>query len=426
MNIRITAVLAALSLVSFVTHAADRGFTSLFNGKDLSGWKVVGAKGGGYNVKDGVISIPKGGGGNLYTEKEYENFVLRFEFRTEPGSNNGLGIRTPLEGDAAYVGMELQILDDSTPKYGNLRPEQYHGSIYDVFAAKRGALKKPGEWNKQEVTANGRKIKVVLNGKTILNEDINEVTDPKVIAKHPGLFRDRGHIGFLGHNDPVDFRNIQIKELPSKKKENRPPPGFKALFNAKNLKGWKGLLKGPNDNPAKRAKLTPEQLAAEQEKADQRMLDHWKVEDGTLVFSGKGDSLCTAKDYADVEMLVDWKIGPKGDSGIYLRGTPQVQIWDHPEGSGAWWNNQKNSKVPIKKADKPVGEWNTFRIINQGDKLTVFLNGELVVHNVTMENYWEREKPLYPSGQIELQNHGNPLYFKNIYIRELPQTAAAE
>jgi hypothetical protein len=205
---------------------------------------------------------------------------------------------------------------------------------------------------------------------------------------------------------------------PADAADNTPPPGFVALFNGKDLSGWKGLVADP---PA-RAKMTPEQLAKAQEKADAQMRAHWKVEDGTLVFDGKGDNLCTAKDYGDFELWVDWKILPRGDSGIYLRGSPQVQIWDfnrNPEGSGGLYNNQKHLKKPLKCADKPIGEWNTFRIKMVGEKVSVWLNGELVVDNVVLENYWERDKPIYPSGQIELQNHGNTLYFRNIYIREI-------
>jgi hypothetical protein len=207
---------------------------------------------------------------------------------------------------------------------------------------------------------------------------------------------------------------------------NKPPKGFVALFNGKDLTGWKGLLKRPYDNPSRRAKLSPDKLKELQKEADEDMLAHWKVVDGVIVFDGKGRSLCTAKDYGDFEMLVDWKILKNGDSGIYLRGSPQVQIWDTDRlnagvGSGGLYNNKKNPSKPTKKADKPVGEWNTFRIIMIGEKVTVMLNSELVVDNVIMENYWERDKPIYPTGQIELQNHGNTLYFRNIYIREIPR-----
>jgi hypothetical protein len=209
------------------------------------------------------------------------------------------------------------------------------------------------------------------------------------------------------------------------KAENVPPQGFVALFDGKDLDGWKGLVA----DPKKRAAMSPEQLAAAQKKADQRMRDHWRVSDGMLVFDGKGDSLCTAKDYGDFELLVDWKIDKGADSGIYLRGSPQVQIWDPTDvsqhkngsdkGSGALWNNQTHPRFPLVVADNPIGEWNTFRIRMIGDKVTVWLNGKLVTDNVVMENYWERGKPIYPAGQIELQNHSHPLYFRNLFIKEL-------
>ena len=203
---------------------------------------------------------------------------------------------------------------------------------------------------------------------------------------------------------------------------NQPPEGFVALFNGKDLTGWKGLVA----DPEKRARMSREQLAQAQAKADEDMRAHWKVVDGVLHFDGKGRSLCTAKDYGDFEMLVDWKIEKGGDSGIYLRGSPQVQIWDTANrlvgaqvGSGGLYNNKKNPSKPDKVADNPVGQWNTFRITMVGERVTVLLNDELVVDNVIMENYWNRDKPIYPTGQIELQNHGNFLYFRNIYIREI-------
>jgi hypothetical protein len=206
---------------------------------------------------------------------------------------------------------------------------------------------------------------------------------------------------------------------------NTPPEGFTALFNGKDLTGWRGLVT-IKDQLTK----SPGEVAALQEAADKSMHEHWKVVDGTLVFDGKGQSLCTAKDYANFELLVDWKIEKGGDSGIYLRGCPQVQIWDTEwedyfkhgaeKGSGSLWNNKNNPRFPDAKADKPVGEWNTFHIKMVGEKVTVKLNGKTVVDNVTMENLWEPGKPVYPKGAIELQNHGNTLYFRNIYVKELP------
>lgn len=196
---------------------------------------------------------------------------------------------------------------------------------------------------------------------------------------------------------------------------NVPPKGFTALFNGKDLTGWKGLVASPRE----RAKMSADTLKAKQAEADERMRAHWKVENGALVFDGKGDSLCTIKDYGDFELYVDWKILKDGDSGIYLRGSPQVQIWDNPLGSGAFYNNQKNPSNPLVKADKAIGEWNTFRIRMVGERVSVWLNGTLVTDNVVMENYWERDKPIYPKGQIELQNHGNTLWFRNVFIKEL-------
>lgn len=234
------------------------------------------------------------------------------------------------------------------------------------------------------------------------------------------------HPAFFAFAAAVALSLIEISAASAADRpDNTPPDGFVALFNGKDLTGWKGLV----GNPKTRAAMKPDDLAAAQKVADEKMRAHWKAENGVLVFDGKGDSLCTAKDYGDFELYVDWKIKPKGDSGIYLRGIPQVQIWDPADeaqlkngadkGSGSLWNNQKNPRFPDVKADNPIGEWNTFHITMTGDKVTVELNGKKVVNNVTLENYWERDKPAYASGPIELQNHGNTLYFKNIYIREL-------
>lgn len=392
------------------------GFVSLFDGKTLEGWKLVGGAGPGYIVRDGNLVCPQDGGGNLMTDKEYEDFVFRFEYRLQPGGNNGIAIRAPLEGDAAYVGIECQVLDDPHPMYKDLKPWQYHSSLYGLVAAKRGATKPAGEWNMEEITAIGRRFRVEVNGVTTIDTDLNDFADPAAMITHPGMFRDRGHLGFCGHGPAeVEFRNIYVKELPRRVRDNRPPAGFQALFNGRNLAGWKGLVA----DPPKRAQMTPEQLKAEQAVADRQMREHWRVKDGTLVYDGKGNSLCTARDYGDFEMLVDWKILKDGDSGIYLRGSPQVQIWDRVEGSGGLYNNQKNPSNPLTRADRPVGEWNRFRIVMVGEKVHVFLNGVLVVNAVTMENYWQRELPIYPTGQIELQHHGNELQFKNVFIREL-------
>ena len=204
--------LAGFFLVAASLAAAEPSFVPLFDGKTLSGWTLVEKKGPGYTIKDGNLLCPKDGGGNLFTVKEFANFVFRFEFRTEPAGNNGVGIRSPLTGDAAYQGMEIQILDTGYDK--PLKPAQYHGSIYDVVPAKRGFLKKTGEWNSEEITANGRRIQVKLNGTVIVDANLDDIKDPEVLKKHPGLARTKGHIGFLGHGSLVEFRNLSIKELP--------------------------------------------------------------------------------------------------------------------------------------------------------------------------------------------------------------------
>lgn len=191
---------------------AEAGFTALFNGRDLTGW--TGAVDG-YEVRDGAIACKAGAGGTLFTTRTFKNFVVRLEFKLPPAGNNGLAIRYPGSGDSAYVGMtELQVLDDGDPKYANLDPRQAHGSAYGMVAATRGALKPVGQWNEQEVTVNGSTIKVVLNGTTILDADLSTVTSFMADSAHPGKDRTEGHFGFAGHNDPVAFRNIRIRELP--------------------------------------------------------------------------------------------------------------------------------------------------------------------------------------------------------------------
>jgi len=398
---------------------AKEGFVSIFNGKDLSGW--IGDTNG-YKVEEGNLVCH---GGKIYTDREYSDFIIRFEFKLPPGANNGLGIRTPTKGDPAYSGMELQILDNTADKYKKLQPYQFHGSVYGLVPAKRGFLKPIGEWNSQEVIAIGHKIKVTLNGTVILDTDVSKIKESEhthPFKRHRGRLNKKGHLAFLGHGAAVLFRNVRVKDL-----AQNIPEGFTPLFNGKDLTGWKGLLSRPNDNPIKRAKLTEAQLKEAQTKADDVMQQHWSVENGVLVHDGKGSSICTAKDYADFEMLVDWKIEKGGDSGIYLRGAPQVQIWDNDQwkvGSGGLYNNKKHPSKPLTVADNPTGEWNTFRIKMVGEKVTVHLNGKKVTDTV-LENYWNRSIPIFPEGQIELQHHGSKLYFKNIYIREIKSASAS-
>jgi len=194
-----------------VSHAYA-GFQSVFNGKDFDGWAGPVSE---YEVIEGAMCCQKGKGGTVYTKQEFTDFVARLEFKLPPGGNNGLAIRYPGEGDTAYTGMcELQILDDDAPQYkGKIDPRQACGSPYGMVAAHRGYLRPTGEWNFEEVTVKGSKIKVELNGTVITDADLAGVTEFMANHPHPGKDRTSGHFGFAGHNDPVRFRNVQIKRL---------------------------------------------------------------------------------------------------------------------------------------------------------------------------------------------------------------------
>ena len=199
--------------------------------------------------------------------------------------------------------------------------------------------------------------------------------------------------------------------------------GFVSLFNGKDLTGWKGLV----GNPVSRSKMSEQELLLAEAAASTKAQQDWVIKDGLLIFTGHGDNLCTVKKYGDFEMYVDWKITEKGDAGIYLRGSPQVQIWDTSRrevgaqvGSGGLYNNQKNQKIPLSVADNKVGEWNTFHITMIGDKVSVALNGVLVTDNVVLENYWDRKIPIFIKEQIELQAHGTYVAYRNIFVREIP------
>lgn len=431
-------------------------WTSLFNGEDLSEWQGDTEK---YVVQDGVLVCEKGGK-ILESKKAYSDFVFSFEFKLEESGNNGIGIRVPKGGHAAYGGMEIQILDHNGSKYhvendkGKkvtwLKPWQVHGSIYGVVPAKTGYLKPVGEWNQETIVCIEDHIMVILNGAVIVDTFLEEVT-PVDGKPHNGMLNRSGHITLAGHNDRVEFKNLKVADyapsepLPKTDADNTPPEGFSLLFNGKDLDGWKGLAhRNANDRRALKGKALTEAQAA----ADKTMNEHWSVVDGILTYDGKGMSLCTAKDYGDFELYMDWKIPPGADSGVYLRGTPQVQIWDpwdprmkekdfpeSPEelvtayrngrnlGSGGLWNNRRYSNRPLVLADKKPGEWNTFLIRMVGEKVSIWLNKKLIVDRTVLENYWDKNGRIVPlprADQIELQHHGSELFFKNLYIRELP------
>lgn len=421
-------------LASLAAPAArGGGYVGLSEGEALAGWQLVDGRGPGYTVTNGVFICPADGGGRLLTEARYDDFILRFEFKVSPGGRHGIALRAPDDGDSDYAPMEIVLADDAAPQAEDRKPGERVGSLRGAVAAQGGALKPPGKWNRAEIMCQERQIRVMVNGNAVLDADLNRIRDPQVLRARPGLLRSRGRIGLVGGGSRAEFRRIRIKELPLRERsDNAPPAGFAALYDGRDLRGWQGLLAAPYDHPGKRAKLEPAERARLQAEADARMRQHWRSEYGVLIFDGKGDNLCSGRDFADFELCVDWKIHARGDSGIYLRGSPQVQIWDRVSmgqdqpkvGSGGLFNNQQHASTPLVLADNRIGEWNTFRILMVGDRVHVFLNDRLVVNDTVLENYWERDQPIYSQGPIELQNHGNTLYFKNIYVREIPSAAA--
>jgi hypothetical protein len=207
-----------------------------------------------------------------------------------------------------------------------------------------------------------------------------------------------------------------------------PPEGFRSLFNGKDLSGWHGL------NPHQGPKLTGEKKAADLAKQRADFPQHWRVENGELVNAGTGPYATTDEDFGDIELRIEYKTVAKADSGIYLRGTPQVQIWDlhqvfdpkKPDrkphlGSGGLFNNTPGSpgRDPLVIADQPFGEWNTFRIVQQGDVTTIWLNGKLVVDHAKMESYWDRPQPLPAKGPIMLQTHGGEIRWRHLFLKTL-------
>ncbi|MES2982707.1 MAG: DUF1080 domain-containing protein [Verrucomicrobiota bacterium] len=387
---------------------------SLFNGKDLTGWK-----GEGYIVEDGAIACTPNGE-NLITEETFSNYVLEFDFLLTPGANNGLGIHYPGTGGGAYTGMEIQVLDHTAEKYKDLKDYQFHGSIYTLAPAKRIGLKPVGEWNHERVTVNGSNVQVVLNGETILEANLEQLSEKD--PKHEGVKRRSGHIGWLGHGDKVSYKNIQIADLPpTVKADELKGNGFTEIFDGTTLKGWKHEPETKN----------------------------WVAINGVLKHNGTPEptrDLWTEKSYTDFTMQVDWRWAGRGpmvmqpvvkpdgtddgriereelDSGVYLRGNnkSQVNFWNWTVGSGEVYGYRTNKKLsaevragvtPKMNADKPLGEWNRTIITMKGDRLTVNLNGQTVIENAQLPD-------VPKEGPIGFQYHGSRIDFANVWIKEL-------
>lgn len=400
-------------------------FTTLFNGEDLSGW--VGDKES-YTVSNGQIISRDGAAGNLFTEEEYGNFNLKFEFKLTPGANNGLAIRSPLEGNPAYDAMELQIIDNTAEKYAELEPYQFHGSVYGVAPAERGYLKSVGEWNTQEVIADGSQITVKVNGQTITDVDLADIdtSDTMDGRDHPGLLRESGHIGFLGHGDEVAFRNIRIQDLdvyyPDYSSDsgngngmNQPPEGREilrkeSLFNGEDLSGWERASDDAGE---------------------------WHAEDGLLYTEGGGGWLSTTERYDNFKLELEYRLPEGGNSGVFLRapreGNPayeglEIQLLDDEAepyaGLEPWQYTGSiyDVKAPSKKASKKAGEWQKMEIIADGSEFKVRLNG-VTINKANLVHHMNRvdEHPGLKrrSGYIGLQNHNSRVEFRNITITEI-------
>jgi hypothetical protein len=416
-------LLTSCIAIALASHAfaATAEMRPLFNGKDLTGWK-----GEGYVVEDGtLVATPEAK--VLATENTFSAYVLEFEFKLTPGANNGLGLNYPGEGEGFETGIELQILDNSAKKYQNIPETHSHGSVYSLAPAKNSALKPVGEWNQQRVSVLGSLVLVELNGEMILRANLDDLQ--KRNPDHAGVKRRSGHIAFLGHGDRVDFRNILIQEIPpSANIEGVKAAGYQPLFDGKSLANWKHTETTQN----------------------------WYAANGILKHTGEpGDinDLWTAKEYGDFSLVFDWRWSGRGvmksqpivqpdgsnktdadgqpelveieelDSGVYLRGSSiaQVNLWNWPIGSGEVYGYRvdparspdvRAAVTPKVKADRPIGEWNRTMINLKGDRLTVSLNGRVVIDNAQLPD-------IPAKGPIGFQHHGQAIDFANVWIKEL-------
>jgi len=407
-RVRLTVALLTILVWAQLAHATDEWHSLAFNDTE---WQRDGSPT--YFIEGDTLIFDGDGRGRLMTKRTYRDFELQLEFRVSAGANNGIALRAPIGFQASRYGMEIQILDDQGHSQSDMR--RVCGAIYGVYPARKSAVKPAGAWNRLHIRCVGRRVQVNLNGETIVDVDLNSVRDRELLRERPGFLREEGHIGFIQHNGRVEFRNLRIREFSSKRAPNEPPDGFTALFNGRDLHGWQSWYANPPDA----ARMTDEERQQAQAKANAEWLPHWRVENGELLFDGKGVHLITERTYTDFELWLDWKIERGGDSGVYLRDTPQVQIWDNPDGSGGLFNNTQNRSKPLTKADNPPGEWNRFRILMIGDRVTVWLNETLVVYDTPLESYWDKSAPLPKEGHIWLQAHGTPLRFRNIFIRPL-------
>lgn len=361
------------------------------NSKDAAFQALLDWKG--LDAADELYSICKDASATSYFDRALERYIQLVSNPQLSGENRRLFLTNAMEiaKKDSHKGAILSRLGNTGSYLGMLLAGQY---LDDKAVAQQAA---------------NAVMNIALNNKNFTGKNVETLLN-KVIT-------------VLNNPDAEYQRQAIRKHLAEMPKEE----GFVSIFNGKDITGWKGLV----GNPITRTKMKPAELTKKQTDADKVAAEHWKAENGILTFDGKkgGDNLCTVKQYGDFEMYVDWNLdpaGPEADAGVYLRGTPQVQIWDIARvnvgaqvGSGGLYNNQKNPSKPLKLADNKLGEWNSLYIKMVGDRVTVKLNGELVVDDVILENFWDRSKPIPAIEQIELQAHGSKVYYRNIYVKEL-------
>ncbi|MDR2775941.1 MAG: DUF1080 domain-containing protein [Tannerella sp.] len=345
----------------------------------------------GFEVEEPLYDICKDDPGPSYSTRALDAYISLASDVKMTGDNRLIFLRKAME--AAKTNEQKNKILKNIGNTGTYLALLYAGEFLDDGSLKENAA--------QAV------MTIALANKAYTGENVKELLSRAAVALN---------------NPDADYQRQAIgKHLNGMPEET----GFVVLFNGKDLTGWKGLVA----NPVERAGMKPAALKSAQAKADEAMRSGWSAVGGELVFNGKGDNICTDRQYGDFEMYVDWKLDPAGqdaDAGIYLRGTPQVQVWDTSRvnvgaqvGSGGLYNNKANTSKPLLVADNKLGEWNTFYIKMVGDRVTVKLNGTLVVDNVIMENYWDRSQPIPPVEQIELQAHGSKVSYRNIYVKEL-------
>lgn len=438
MKPRSAVLLVLLLFTRFSVAGADDDFTPLFNGRDLSGWVNVNCAPNTFTVRDGMIvstGIPTG---VMRTDRMYENFILELDWKhLRKGGNAGLFIYSDpvtAPGVPFTRAIEVQIIDGNHPEglwtgHGDLFsihgakfvPDRPHPQGWERCLPSEWRANPAGEWNHYRVESRDGRISLAVNGKVVSG---GYHCNPR-----------KGYICLESEGSECHFRNIRIKELPS----SNPPASetaetaqrFRSIYTGIDLSGWK---------------------------ADPGHQGHWQAKDWTIDYDGKSEaadkSLWTEREYGDFELIVDWRFPRKpetksipvilssgdyainsdgnrktvevsdaGDSGIYLRGNPksQVNIWSWPIGSGEVWGYREDTNqspairaavTPRLKADKPIGEWNRFKITMKGDRLTVVLNGRTVIENAQLPGVPAR-------GPIALQHHGDPIQFANIYVRDL-------